>query len=293
MKPTIKNNSLHPNTKYVNKNMYMTDNEDNEVIEDSLTKDEKFKKERNKRVKQLIALRAPDVIVEREKYIATLTIAEYKNLLNEEEKEEKKFLNEYMKENPLNKDVVDSLFDAFEELLNAPEVKPMMDSFIRFTHELDPLKYVSRYEYDIGVYDPLIESFFKEYGEKRRKEIDLWYGDDGELYMKIMLPFTDPYNHALTHPVVSGGTEMFCKGINDNFQTWVVQIPYESINYSVAEKRKLSREIINSAEQYGCDVIVSNFASAVFAGAEIITSHIPIMFIEHCVYPMPLSLIHI
>tara|TARA_Y100001963_G_scaffold27196_2_gene37066 strand:- start:1442 stop:2479 length:1038 start_codon:yes stop_codon:yes gene_type:complete len=105
--------------------------------------------------------------------------------------------------------------------------------------------------------------------------------------MKILMPFTDPYNHALTHPVVSGGTEMFCKGINDNFQTWVIQIPYESINYSVAEKRKLSREIINSAEQYGCDVIVSNFASAVFAGAEIITSHIPIMFIEHCVYPMP------
>ena len=177
MKPTIKNNSLYPNTKYVNKNMYMTDNEDNEVIEDSLTKDEKFKKEQNKRVKQLIALRAPDVIIEREKYIATLTIAEYKNLLNEEEKEEKKFLNEYMKENPLNKDVVDRLFGAFEELLNAPEVKPMMDSFICFTHDLDPLKYVSHYEYDIGVYDPLIESFFKEYGEKRRKEIDLSYGE--------------------------------------------------------------------------------------------------------------------
>jgi len=173
MKPTIKNNSLYPNTKYVNKNMYMTDNEDNEVIEDSLTKDEKWKKERNKRVKKLIALRAPDVILEREK----LTIAEYKNLLNEEKKEEKKFLNEYMKENPLNKDVVDRLFDAFEELLNAPKVKPMMDSFICFTNELDPLKYVSSYEYSIGVYDPLIESFFEEYGEKRRKEIDLWYGD--------------------------------------------------------------------------------------------------------------------
>jgi len=173
MKPTIKNNSLYPNTKYVNKNMYMTDNEDNEVIEDSLTKDEKWKKERNKRVKKLIALRAPDVILEREK----LTIAEYKNLLNEEKKEKKKFLNEYVKENPLNKDVVDRLFDAFEELLNAPKVKPMMDSFICFTNELDPLKYVSSYEYSIGVYDPLIESFFEEYGEKRRKEIDLWYGD--------------------------------------------------------------------------------------------------------------------
>ena len=29
MKPTKKNNSLYPNTKYVNKDMYMTDNENN------------------------------------------------------------------------------------------------------------------------------------------------------------------------------------------------------------------------------------------------------------------------
>ena len=105
--------------------------------------------------------------------------------------------------------------------------------------------------------------------------------------MKIMLPFTDSYNHELTHPVVSGGTEMFCKCINDNFDTVIHQIPFESIDYKISEKKQLSREIINNAEQNGCDVIVSNFASAVFAGSEIITSHIPIMFIEHCIYPMP------
>ena len=35
--------------------------------------------------------------------------------------------------------------------------------------------------------------------------------------MKILLPFQDPYNRPLEYPICSGGTEMFCKSIYDNF----------------------------------------------------------------------------
>tara|TARA_B100001063_G_C16754646_1_gene552384 strand:- start:152 stop:1192 length:1041 start_codon:yes stop_codon:yes gene_type:complete len=104
--------------------------------------------------------------------------------------------------------------------------------------------------------------------------------------MKILLPFQDPYNHALTHPIVSGGTEMFCKSIYDNFNTTVYQVPYESIDYSMKDKKKISQDIINHAENIGADVIISNFAQAIYCGSEIIKSHIPIMIVEHCVYPM-------
>jgi len=104
--------------------------------------------------------------------------------------------------------------------------------------------------------------------------------------MKILLPFQDPYNHALTHPIVSGGTEMFCKSIYDNFNTTVHQVPYESIDYSMKDKKKISQDIINHAENIGADVIISNFAQAIYCGSEIIKSHIPIMIVEHCVYPM-------
>ena len=104
--------------------------------------------------------------------------------------------------------------------------------------------------------------------------------------MKILLPFQDPYNHALTHPVVSGGTEQFCKSIYDNFDTEVFQIPIESIDYSIKEKNKIARNIINHAEEINADVIVSNFAQAIYCGSEIIKSHIPIMIVEHCIYPM-------
>lgn len=178
-KPTMKNNSLYPNTKYVNKDMYMTDNKNNQVIDDTLTRNERFKKQRNERVKHLIRLGAPPEIIEHEKHIATLTIAEYEIFLDEQEKEEKKFLNEYIKKNPLKPEVINELFDAFEELLK--KKRPMMDSFICFTRELDPLLYVDEYEYDIGVYDELINSFWVQYNEKWPvvREDDLPDLDDG------------------------------------------------------------------------------------------------------------------
>ena len=101
--------------------------------------------------------------------------------------------------------------------------------------------------------------------------------------MKILLPFQDPYNRPLEHPICSGGTEMFCKSIYDNFDTVVHQVPYESIDYSMKEKKKISQDIINHAENIGADVIISNFAQAIYCGAEIIKSHIPIAIFEHSV----------
>jgi hypothetical protein len=105
--------------------------------------------------------------------------------------------------------------------------------------------------------------------------------------MKILLPFQDPYNRPLTHKIVSGGTEMFCKSIYDNFDTTVHQVPYESIDYSMKEKKAISQDIINHAEDIGADIIISNFAQAIYCGSEIIKSHIPIMIAEHSVYAMP------
>ena len=60
--------------------------------------------------------------------------------------------------------------------------------------------------------------------------------------MKILLPFQDPYNNPLTHPVVSGGTEMFCKAINDNFDTEVHQVPIESVDYSLKQKNQIAKD---------------------------------------------------
>ena len=79
---------------------------------------------------------------------------------------------------------------------------------------------------------------------------------------------------------------MFCKSIYDNFDTEIFQVPIENWKYSLKEKRKVSKDIINRAEEIGADIIISNFAQAIYSGSEIIKSHIPIMIVEHCIYPM-------
>jgi hypothetical protein len=105
--------------------------------------------------------------------------------------------------------------------------------------------------------------------------------------VKILLPFQDPYNRPLTHPVVSGGTEQFMKSIKENFDTVVYQFPYEQITWSKqSDKKEIAENIVHLAEAYKVDVIVSNFAQAVFNNQYIIKSNRPIMFVEHCVYPM-------
>jgi len=106
--------------------------------------------------------------------------------------------------------------------------------------------------------------------------------------MKILLPFQDPYNRPLTHSAVSGGTEQFCRSIIDNFDTTVYQFPIEHIKWTKqSEKIQISNNIINLAEAVKADVIVCNFAQAVYNSQHIIKSNIPIMFVEHCVYPIP------
>ncbi len=105
--------------------------------------------------------------------------------------------------------------------------------------------------------------------------------------MKILLPFQDPYNRPLTHPIVSGGTEQFMKSIKENFDTVVYQFPYEQITWSKqSDKKEIAENIVHLAEAYKVDVIVCNFAQAVFNNQYIIKSNIPILWLEHCIYPL-------
>ena len=106
--------------------------------------------------------------------------------------------------------------------------------------------------------------------------------------MKILLPFQDPYNRPLTHPIVSGGTEQFCKSIKDNFDTRVFWIPFEQIQCpKQSAKTEISQNIIDCAVGMEAEIIICNFAQAIYNNQTIIESPIPIMFVEHCIYPIP------
>ena len=111
--------------------------------------------------------------------------------------------------------------------------------------------------------------------------------------MRILLPFQDPYNRPLTHPIVSGGTEQFCKSIKGNFdnkndETRVFWIPFEQIKSpKQSDKIEISQNIIDCAVGMKADIIICNFAQAIYNNKTIIESPIPIMFVEHCIYPIP------
>ena len=108
--------------------------------------------------------------------------------------------------------------------------------------------------------------------------------------MKILLPFQDPYDRPLSHPIVSGGTEQFCKSIKDNFDTRVFTIPFEQIEKKTwtrqTDKNEISQNIIDLAEGMKAEIIICNFAQAIFNNKTIIESPVPIMFVEHCIYPI-------
>ncbi len=111
--------------------------------------------------------------------------------------------------------------------------------------------------------------------------------------MKILLPFQDPYNRPLTHPVVSGGTEQFCRSIKSNFdnkddEARVFPILFKQIQWtSQKSKNGISQNIIDCAVGMKADIIICNFAQAIYNNKTIIESPIPIMFVEHCIYPIP------
>ena len=104
--------------------------------------------------------------------------------------------------------------------------------------------------------------------------------------MKILLPFVDLYDNNINHPMITGGAELFCRHLNNHFDVRVQQIPIGALKYSLRERDRISLDIIEEANEINADIIVSNFSGSIFSGAKLLESNIPIMIIEHCMYPM-------
>jgi len=106
--------------------------------------------------------------------------------------------------------------------------------------------------------------------------------------MKILLLYREPFDRRISSDIVSGGGEMFCRSIYENFDDVTVRsIPFRAEEcWSGKDKNQEQRDIINHAEDIHADVICSNYPNAIYTGAIIQKSHIPIMSILHSVYKM-------
>ena len=113
-KPNYVDTLTYGNTKYVDKNMYMTDNENNEVLEDEITRTKEWKELRMSRVKRLKELNAPDVIIETELFFANMTYSEamaYSAKSKEEAEAESK---KYREDNPMKEEYVNLIYELFD-----------------------------------------------------------------------------------------------------------------------------------------------------------------------------------
>lgn len=98
--------------------------------------------------------------------------------------------------------------------------------------------------------------------------------------MKILMPYVDVGNGSITEKTVSGGTELFSRLIAQNFDTVVVNIPWET---TVADNKKLRIQIRNLIEEHKIDLILSSNIKAICFYA-LRKMGIPIMHLTHTNY---------
>ena len=142
-----------------------------EKIEDELSRTRKFREERQKRITKLKELGVPDVIIEYEEYLATLTHKGYLNHIAQIEKEEKQKKIEYAKNNKLNETVVKNIFKWFDK--NGDSIPlDVFDSQVLTDRIIDPLGPdigMSEEDYKYDLYTPLIRGLIDQLIKNRTK----------------------------------------------------------------------------------------------------------------------------
>jgi len=145
----------------------------NEIIEDTISRNKKFQEKRRLRLKQLKALNAPDSIIEQEEKISKMTLAEYNIYCQQLEEENKKIKLEYAKNNPIQKSIVDEIYNRESKL----EYDHFM--YISYTHfitAINPLDFMSPGDYLNELYETFLkhamEIYWNRFSEQFQRGID-------------------------------------------------------------------------------------------------------------------------
>ena len=126
----------------------------NEIVEDTISRNKKFQEERRERLKKFKELRAPDIIIETEEMISKMTLAEYEIYCQQLEEEDKKIKSEYAKNNPIQKSIVDEIYNRESKL----EYNYFTySSNVHLAMAIDPLSFMSNEDYENDLYRPFLE----------------------------------------------------------------------------------------------------------------------------------------
>ena len=126
----------------------------NVIIEDTISRNKKFQEERRLRVKRLKELKAPNIIIETEEIISKMTLAEYKIYCQQLEEEDKKIKAEYAKNNPIQKYIVDEIYNRESKL----EYNYFAySSDVQLIIAIDPLSFMNKDDYENDLYRSFLE----------------------------------------------------------------------------------------------------------------------------------------
>ena len=137
------------------------------IIEDTISRNKKFQEERNLRVEQLKKAKAPGALIEYEEMISKMTLAEYNIYCQQYEEEDKKNKLEYAKNNPIQKSIVDEIYDR--------ESKLKYDYWTYATNvhwlmAIDPLGFISREDFENDLYITFLEHAKEIYKDRFKEE---------------------------------------------------------------------------------------------------------------------------
>ena len=143
----------------------------NEIIEDTISRNRKFQEERRLRVQRLKELQAPDILIELEEMISTMTLAEYEIYCQELDAEDKKIKLEYSKNNPIQKSIIDEIYNR-ESKLGYDYFMYLSD--VHLIKAIDPLRFMSKDDYENDLYRTFLEHAKELYRDRFKEE----HGDE-------------------------------------------------------------------------------------------------------------------
>jgi len=143
-----------------------------EIIEDTISRNKKFQEERTRRLKRMRELNAPDIIIQTEEMISKMTIAEYKIFCRQADEEDKKVKAEYAKNNPIQKHIVDEIYDRESKL---SYTFLTYSSTVQWTMAINPLSFMSADDYDNDLYQTFLDHAQELYQERFKEK---WDADD-------------------------------------------------------------------------------------------------------------------
>ena len=139
-----------------------------DIVEDTISRNKKFQEERRLKLKRFKELKAPDIIIETEEMISKMTLAEYNIYCQQlEEEEDKNIKSEYAKNNPIQKSIVDEIYNRESKL----EYDYFTYSFnFHLAMAIDPLSFMSQEDYDNDLYRTFLEHAKELYRDRFKEQ---------------------------------------------------------------------------------------------------------------------------